>query len=218
MTLEQKLTAIAQNCPKLYEAGKQSFWDSYQPHEEYAGYYDCSYLFAGLAWTDGNFNPTIIPEKISRAYMMFAKNNITDLRMLPPLSINSSQYMFYQNKSTRHVGQIVSTSPTDILYGVFAECMVETVEKLTVSQTNRFRDTFIGATELRQIRFDGVIGNAISFADCSQLSEESVQSVIDHLADLTGQTPQTLTLHENVKARLTAGQTAALEAKNWLLG
>ena len=219
MTVAQKLQTVAENTPRVFEAGKKAqydaFWAGYQPLDEYGNgnYYDCSFLFAGYGWTDENFNPSIIPERINRAYMMFAKNHITDLRMLPPLSVYSSQYMFYQNKSTRHVGQIVSTSPTDSLYGVFAESMVETVEKLTVSQTNKFSDTFIKATELREIRFGGTIGSAISFADCAKLSQASVQDVIDHLADLTGKDAQTLTFHPDIS--LTAEQKATLTAKNW---
>ncbi|MBE5922045.1 MAG: hypothetical protein E7269_04745 [Lachnospiraceae bacterium] len=57
----------------------------------------------------------------------------------------------------------------------------------------------------------------ISFADSPLLSTESIQSIIDGLADLTGQTAKTLTLHTEVKAKLTDEQIATITSKNWNL-
>lgn len=49
------------------------------------------------------------------------------------------------------------------------------------------------------------------------LSAESIQSVIDGLSDLTGETSQTLTLHADVKSKLTETQIATVTSKNWTL-
>jgi hypothetical protein len=49
----------------------------------------------------------------------------------------------------------------------------------------------------------------------SKLDDETIQSVIDGLADLTGGTAQTLTLHADVKAKLTEAQLATITGKNW---
>ena len=51
----------------------------------------------------------------------------------------------------------------------------------------------------------------------SVLSADSIQSIADGLADLTGQTAQTLTLHATVGAKLTDAQKATITAKNWTL-
>lgn len=225
MRIADKLTAVAENVPKVYAAGKQAateeFWTGYQPLDQYnmGDLWDCSYLFAGPGWTDENFNPDIIPKNtIANAYMMFAKNRVTDLRMLPPLAVHIHQYMFTNNTSIRHVGQIEVTHPTIAVYGVFNRCTaLETVEKFTVNEGNVFTAVFDGAVNLSQIRFGGVIGSAISFADCSKLSNDSVQSVIDCLKDLTGATAQTLTFHATVGAALTEEQKAAIAAKNWII-
>lgn len=56
-----------------------------------------------------------------------------------------------------------------------------------------------------------------SFANSSLLSDESIQSIIDGLADLTGGTAQTLTLHADVKAKLTDEQKTTITNKGWLL-
>lgn len=49
------------------------------------------------------------------------------------------------------------------------------------------------------------------------LSTETTQSIIDGLADLTGSTAQTLTLHSTVGGKLTDEQKATITAKNWAL-
>ena len=56
---------------------------------------------------------------------------------------------------------------------------------------------------------------SIAFAQSSLLSDESIQSIIDGLA--TVETAQTLTLHADVKAKLTDEQIAQITIKNWSL-
>lgn len=51
----------------------------------------------------------------------------------------------------------------------------------------------------------------------ANLSTETIQSIIDGLADLTGGTAQTLTLHKTVGEKLTDTQKATITAKNWTL-
>ena len=63
----------------------------------------------------------------------------------------------------------------------------------------------------------GTIMKSISFIDCSKLTDETIQSIIDGLADLSGGTAQTLTLHATVGAKLTDAQKAAASAKNWTI-
>ncbi len=49
------------------------------------------------------------------------------------------------------------------------------------------------------------------------LSTDTIQSIIDGLANLTGGTAQTLTLHKDVGDKLTDTQKATITAKNWTL-
>lgn len=57
----------------------------------------------------------------------------------------------------------------------------------------------------------------ITFRKSEKLTTESVQSIIDGLADLTGSSAQTLTLHATVGGKLTETQKATITAKNWTL-
>lgn len=70
--------------------------------------------------------------------------------------------------------------------------------------------------ELEKIRF---VPNTLSvnliFKGSPLLTAESIQSIIDGLADLTGQTAQTITLHPTVKNKLTEEQIASATSKNW---
>jgi hypothetical protein len=52
----------------------------------------------------------------------------------------------------------------------------------------------------------------------ASLTPESVQNIIDALADLTGQTAQMLTLNSSIVDSLTDVQWADIRAKNWNVG
>lgn len=57
----------------------------------------------------------------------------------------------------------------------------------------------------------------IDLAGQAALTNEGIQAVIDGLADLTGQTAQTLSLNNSVGKKLTDEQKATITAKNWTL-
>lgn len=58
---------------------------------------------------------------------------------------------------------------------------------------------------------------SLNIVQSTLLSTETIQSIIDGLADLTGGTAQTLTLHATVGSKLTDEQKATITAKNWEL-
>ena len=71
---------------------------------------------------------------------------------------------------------------------------------------------------LKEIRFfKESIYTSLNISSPTNLSNETIQSVIDGLADLTGKTAQTVTFHKNVGAKLTDEQKATITAKNWTL-
>ena len=58
---------------------------------------------------------------------------------------------------------------------------------------------------------------SISFSYCPNLTDETIQAIINGLADLTGATAQTITFHKDVKAKLTDNQITTITNKNWTL-
>lgn len=69
---------------------------------------------------------------------------------------------------------------------------------------------------LKEIRVvEKTIKVSIAFSNTANLSDDSVQSIIDGLADLTGGTQQTLTFSSGVGSKLTDEQKAIITSKNW---
>lgn len=81
----------------------------------------------------------------------------------------------------------------------------------------------INATSLQYcnalVRFNlvGAVETSFSLAQSALLDDVSIQNIVDSLADLSGKTAQTLTLHGDVGAKLTDEQKATITAKNWTL-
>lgn len=73
---------------------------------------------------------------------------------------------------------------------------------------------FMGAIE--EVRFkEGTIKVSTTFANSPNLSADSIQSIIDGLADLTGATAQTISWHTSVLEKLTDEQYDTMFNKNW---
>ena len=73
-------------------------------------------------------------------------------------------------------------------------------------------------TLLEEIRFkEGCICNSLTLDTNSALSQNSIQSIINGLKDLSESTSKTLTFHKDVKAKLTEEQIATITSKNWTL-
>lgn len=180
-----------------YEAGQKAeydrFWDIFQKNGNPANYY---YKFAYSGWTDENFNPKydiVTGSGTSSANAMFYSNkNITDTKVPIIVQGSSAANAFYDSNFV-------------------------TIRKLVLHEGVSLNLTFSRCTALENIIFDGVIGQDIDFRYSGKLTNESVQSVIDHLKDLTGQNALTLTFHATVGGKLTEAQKATITAKNWTL-
>lgn len=89
---------------------------------------------------------------------------------------------------------------------------------LDLSSATNTTNIFAGCSNLIEVRFvTNSIKRSIPFNSCNMLSTETIQSIIDGLADLSSGTAQTLTLHATVGAKLTDTQKATITAKNWTL-
>ncbi len=92
-----------------------------------------------------------------------------------------------------------------------------TIDKIIDVGNNTYTSAFQNTTELQNVTFEGAIGKALNMASCSKLSDNSIDNIISHLSDLTNITAQILTLHEDVKAKLTTEQLETITSKNWTL-
>ena len=156
-------------------------------------------------------------------YYAFAYNRFDDTNFFPIGPIKCSdgntpgQYMFYNATGLTDTKVEIVANSNNINYA-FQKSGLVTIRKLTVYESTAFSNSFSGCRDLINILFGGTIGKAISFKDSSELSDESVDSIIEHLKDLTGATAQTLTVHTTVYNKIvSSGKDALITAKNWSL-
>lgn len=129
-----------------------------------------------------------------RLSQTFRENSSIEVVDLTECSRNITQldYTFYLASSLKSIlGALDLSECTSITYGFHAVALQD-VE-------------FVPGTVKVSIRFPS-----------AYLTEASIESIIDGLADLTGGTAQTLTLN-GVGAKLTDAQKARITAKNWTL-
>jgi hypothetical protein len=180
----------AQSGDNHYDA----FWDAFQQMGNRTYYRYAFYGHGSGAWTDEIYDPKY-PIHASASYggdSMFQASKITDTKVDVEIGVNASF--------------------------AFVSCgQLKTIRKLIVSENTTFDRWFSGCEALENVTFEGVIANDISFADSLKLSNASVQSIIDHLKDFTGQTGKTLTIQAYVGRDMTEAQKAAITAKNWTL-
>ena len=111
----------------------------------------------------------------------------------------------------------IELSNTDKVYywsNAFNGCTsLETVSLLNCINSNGFTSTFLGCNALKNIEFvPETIKQSIEITS-PVLSDESIQSIVDGLAYVT--ISQILTLHTDVKAKLTEDQLVTITNKNW---
>lgn len=212
------------------EQGKQAeydaFWDAYQENGTRRKY---EYAFSAQGWTDKTFKPkyNLILGIGYTGTNMFWGCTVPNLaealekqgvRLDTTLSgcVNSMfQSIVTERLPELNFSHVPDYSTSNGLLNTFMSASVKTIDKIIVVEKLKYNSTFNGCSNLEDITFEGVIGNNIAFAQSSKLTNASVQSIIDHLKDLTGATAQTLTLHATVKANLTEEQLATITGKNW---
>lgn len=85
-----------------------------------------------------------------------------------------------------------------------------------ITSANVQNNPFNGCTSLVEVRFTKEsIKYNLSFTQSSQLSDESIQSILDGLANVTE--TRTLTLHSEVYAKLTEEQKQSATDKGWTI-
>lgn len=109
------------------------------------------------------------------------------------------------------------TSKVTSFYQMFdGDTSLETIKTIDGTASQGFASTFQNCSALKNIEITpSTIKFNISFSDSPLLTDISIQNIIDGLATVTSQ--QTLTLHADVKAKLTDEQKSAITSKNWRL-
>lgn len=147
----------------------------------------------------------------------FSKNqNITEIE-LDFVNKDTMQGFVQSNQNVTAI-KLTNTGNVKNWYMAFAGAnSLETLQELDLTNFANGNGAFRCQN---LVHFSIVPGTAkvnMDFRYLSKLDDESIQSIIDGLADLTGGATQTLTLHEDIKAKLTEEQIATITGKNWTL-
>lgn len=195
MAIAEKLTTIAENIPKVFEAGKDAehkeFWDGVTNSGTRTSW---RYACAGYGWTDETFKPpeTIFPQD---ARYMFQNSAVT--------SIDETQVDF--------------TNATD-MRDAFSYCEFLVNLKLKINGNKTFNaNTFVGCTALTNLTIIGTIqSNNFNVQWSENLTHDSLMSIINALADKTGVSGSwTVTLGDVNIAKLTDAEQQIAHQKGW---
>lgn len=109
------------------------------------------------------------------------------------------------------------TSKVTSFYHMFdGDTSLETIKTIDGTASQGFASTFLNCSALKNIEITpSTIKCDISFGNSPLLTDASIQNIIDGLATVTSQ--RTLTLHTDVKSKLTDEQKSAIASKNWKL-
>ena len=228
MNIAENLTTIADNVPKVYEAGKKAeqrnFWKVLTNNGAKQSYY---YTFSERLWTKDNFKPTcnIVPTEAERTFYYHNRGGVAydlaqqleDCGVKLDMSNNTTgSYTFCYAVLTRipEIDQRKSIF-TCMFRQNSSNTKLVTIDKIICSSNGdqAFTQTFDGCSKLKNVIFEGVIGRTISFS-VSPLSVASMKSIISCLKDYTGSSEYsyTITLKSSAFTALEAeGATAEYE-------
>ena len=197
-----------------YEDGKSEeyniFWDNLQDNGTRTDY---TATF-GAGWNDKTYNPKYVVAPIN-ALEMYRNSRMTKIIGVDFSNCTSLQDTFMDAKAEEI--SLVDCSKVARLANTFYRATNLKTLSLKVVASNVFANTFNYASAIENLSIDGVIGTSLNLSWTTVLSNDSMQNIIDCLADLTGGAAQTLTLHSTVGAKLTDTQKATITAKNWTL-
>ena len=199
MSIAEKLTTVAENVPKVYEAGKKAeydrFWDIYQNYGERVNYDNA---FSGEGWTTELFKPkyNIIP---TNCYMTFRQNkmNIDLVEYLENLGIEldfsqstNFQFTFHTSNFT-HIGVVDarnSTTASSLDSTFYNNRSLVTIDKIILNEqaTKQFASTFNLCTGIQNVAFEGEINtDGLNFQWSTKLSKDSITNIFNQLSPTT---------------------------------
>ena len=219
MNIANKLVRVAENVPKVYEAGKRAgsdeVWDAIQANGNRT-----NYRSAFLTWETPEY---ITPKYTIRTSTMYETfNSCRALKELPPVEFTVDKLTFYScftacRALTEIVMDIKADESSASLSGTFNTCTaLQTINKIIVTEAVKYTNTFNYCNSLVDLIFEGVIGNNMDLSYCKLLSKESILNVLDCLANKTSGS-FVLTLGATNLAKLTDAEKAIATEKGWSL-
>ena len=221
MSIADKLTAIAENVQKVYEAGKAAGGGEVENPYYYARY--ANETFQSAVFPE-NYNLVIKAQKpfFSASGMCRSAQNLNSIKLVcEDMGATTKTRFSAFCRECASVKTVDLTEYQRVLGSDFGYCfyLATALESIygaldMSNVTNATYAFFCGS--LVDVEFvPSTISVDVRF-NSAKLSDASVDSIIAGLADLTGSAAKTLTLN-GVGSKLTDAQKATISAKNWTL-
>ena len=191
---------------------------------------DLSQIRNGIETFKGNTQLVRLPDDLINAHefdsMYKFAMGCTALQYVPELytiNVTTFVYAFHGCTALTEIAGL-DTSAATTLGEAFHNCssLVRIGGVLNVSNiVSQMDTTFTGCANLEYLRFSGSLCADIWLSGAPKLTLESLQSVIDSLADLNQlavPTTKKITFGARNKAKLSADQLALVTDKGWVLG
>jgi len=179
------------------------------------------------------FNNITFPEN-TELVLRFKKYSGNGSLFMKTQNLKSVKIVSEEEPTVTSFSQLIRES-TDIEVLDLSECMSKIKDVSYMAMDCKKLKSILGAfdfsnctscalwlhicTALEDISFvPNTIKISIQFSFCDKLTAKSIQSIIDGLADLTGQTSQKITWNNSIIAKLTAEQATQIYLKNWEFG
>lgn len=201
----EKLKKIAENEPKVYEAGVEkgkqaeydAFWDTYQGKGKLKVYYMKFHGAAGsISWTNDIYNPKYEIDctghnQYGASEVFYASLYITDIKV--PINCQG----VYMNNT-------------------FNGCTnLKRIPLLRVNESTTYRQTFLSCGNLEALAIEGIIGqNGLNLQWSTKLSKASIISIINALSTTTSGLSVTLS-KTAVNTAFEDGNATGSESQEW---
>ena len=204
MSLQEKISTVKANTQAVYDKGKYDEWDNFWSNYQKFSGKGMSYIygFACRGWNNENFKPKkdIVCTNSIRCMFYGALNLEIDLRpeqFFERFGVNitfsniTNWEQWLASSGIYAVGTVDVTSYSDRLRYTFQGAKsLKYIEKVilpsTAEPTMQTTNCFMNSTAIEHIRFEGIIGNTLSFQWCTLLTVESLKDIIEHLANYKG--------------------------------
>lgn len=226
MSTADKLVMIAENVEKVYNAGFEAGkaeGNGLPAEFEWAKHTINKPLFNDDSWATEN--TVIYMPNVSNISEIFYNKNLTNIKILTvktdvPVT-NANYFLTAQNNVSYAFLEKL------ILECDFSQCdnfsqflkfqrKLVSIEgqPLNLSSAVSFNFSYLEALESFRVERETI---KVDFyvAASSNLDSDTIQSIVDGLADMTGGDAKTLILHSTVKGKLTETQLATITGKNW---
>lgn len=213
MSIADKILQLKNDFDSVYDKGYSdadyNLWKNLSSNGTRKSY---AYTFFSSDFTGYTFPEPIIPSSTTQQNMFYdyrgsALPKNIDLSQIPT---NAETHNFFCWATKLLEIPDMGLQPLDYYYQFFAHCYrVKKIELLRVKSSSTFQSTFYSDSlmALEYIRFEGEIGNSISFDKCPKLDTASIVDIFEHLSSTQG---KTLTLNTTAKNNMVFPYTSPL--------